>query len=163
MLSPADFTVGSFPEAEGLTLMLPRTKHEEPILITSASCEKVAIYLGQHKYDAHPCGDHDGWKGLVIRGVAIEVDEASLFDPDYEDAPLGAVVRQGSGLNIIAKSIDNHHIRRAQPVALMVDLPACRERVAAGFRKWQVVLGDGEDKQVLFAVEASSVAAQAAA
>jgi len=152
MLSPHEISVGGFPEAEGLTLMLPRNKHDEPILISAASGEKVAVYLGSHKYSACPCGDSDGWKGLLIADVSIEVDEASVFDPDYEDAPLGALVREGPGLNIIAKLPDNHMINRAQPVALVAGLPACRERVSAGFRKWRVVKGEGQDKRELFAV-----------
>jgi hypothetical protein len=151
-LSPAEFSVGSFPEAEGLTLILPRNKHDEPILITQAGPEKVAIYLGKHKYDACPCGDSDGWKGLLVAGVSIEVDEASVFDPDYEDPPLGAVVREGASLDIIAKIVDSHHIRRAHPVAVVTGLPPCRERASAGFRKWRIVKGEGRDKRELFPV-----------
>jgi len=118
MLRPDEFAVGSFPEAEdkGLTLILPRRSSDEPVLVTGAPGEKLAVYLGQHKFSACPCGDSDGWKGLVITGVSIELDETSLFDPDQEDAPLGALVREGTGLNIIAKIRDRHHINRAQPV-----------------------------------------------
>jgi hypothetical protein len=163
MLAPADFSVGSFPEAEGLTLILPRTKYDEPILIADASGEKVAIYLGKHKYDACPCGDSHGWNGLLIPGVSIELDETSLFDPNHDDALLGMVVREGTGLNIIAKIIDNHHIQRAQPITIVADLPPCRERQSAGFTKWQIVLGVGEEKKVLFRVDATRIAAQAAA
>jgi hypothetical protein len=155
MLKPAEFSTGSFPEADAsqLTLMLPRRSSEEPILITHAGGEKVAVYLGQYKYNACPCGDSDAWKGLLIAGVSIEVDEASLFDPGYEDAPPGSVVREGTGLNIIAKIIDNHQINRIQPVALLGGLPPCRERTSAGFRKWRLVLGEAEEKRVLFTVD----------
>ena len=37
MLSPNEIAVGSFAEAEGLTLMLPREDSDEPILISSAA------------------------------------------------------------------------------------------------------------------------------
>ncbi|HWT31305.1 MAG TPA: hypothetical protein VN240_09810 [Propylenella sp.] len=143
--------------------MLPRTRHEEPILITDAAGEKIAVYLGQHKYSACVCGDSDGWKGLLVSGVSIELDEASLFDPDCDDAPLGAVVREGTSLNIIAKIRDNYGFDRPQRVGLVAGLPACRDRTSAGFRTWQVVLGEGEDKQVLFRVEIATAAARAAA
>lgn len=50
MLRPEEFAVGSFPETgdDELTLMLPRRRHEEAILITGAAGEKIAVYLGQH-------------------------------------------------------------------------------------------------------------------
>ena len=162
MLSPSDFSVGSFPEAEGLTLMLPRTQHEEPILIADASGVKVAIYLGKHKYDACPCGDSHGWNGLLIADVSIELDETSLFDPGRDDAPLGALVREGVSLNMIAKIIDNHHIQRAQPITIIAGLPPCRERESAGFTKWQIVLGEGEEKKVLFRVDVTGLPTAAA-
>ncbi|MEA2999556.1 MAG: hypothetical protein QOK17_1389 [Sphingomonadales bacterium] len=155
MLRGAEFTVGSFPEADanGLTMMLPRRSSDEPILITFAGGEKVAVYLGQHKYNACPCGDSEARKGLLIAGVEIEVDEGSLFDPEYEDAPPGSVVRADAGLSIVARMADNHNLTRLQPVALVSGLSPCRERSSAGFRKWQVVLGDAEEKRVLFAVD----------
>jgi hypothetical protein len=80
-----------------------------------------------------------------------------------DDAPLGALIREGVGLNIIAKIMDNHHIQRAQPITILAGLPACREREAAGFTKWRIVRGTGEDKQVLFDVDVARPAAKAAA
>jgi hypothetical protein len=122
-------------------------------LITRASGEKIAVYLGQHKFSACPCGDSEAWKGLLLAGVSIEVDETSLFDPDYENAPFGSLVRGGTSLSIIAKMLDNHHINRPQPVALVGGLAPCPERYSAGFRKWQIVLGEAEEKRVVFPVD----------
>ena len=155
MLRPEEFAVGSFPEtdADELTLMLPRRSSEETILIAGAAGEKIAVYLGQHEYDACPCGDSDAWKGLLIPGVSIELDEASVFDPGHEDPPLGSLVREGTGLSIIAKIVDSHYINRAQPVALVGGLPQCREHVSAGFRKWQIILGEDADKRVLASID----------
>ena len=155
MLRPEEFAVGSFPEADAdkLTLMLPRRGSEETILIAGAAGGKIAVYLGQHKYNACPCGDSDAWKGLLIRGVSIELDEASVFDPGHEDPPLGSLVREGTGLGIIAKIVDSHHIDRAEPVVLVGGLPACRDRNSAGFRKWQIILGEDADKRVLASID----------
>lgn len=156
MLRAEECVVGSFPEADTdrLTLLLPRRSSEEMILITGAAGEKIAIFLGEHKYHAFACGDSEAWKGLLIAGVRVELDETSLFTPGYE-APPGAVVREGTGFSITAKMRDSHGFDRSQPIALGAGLAACRERESAGFHKWQIVLGEGPAKQVLMTVDVS--------
>lgn len=155
MLRPEEVAVGSFAEASAdeLTLMLGRRSDDEAILITGALGEKIAIYLRQHKYHACPCGDSVAWKGLLVPGVSIELDETSLFDAGHEVAPLGSVVREGTGLQIMAKIKDGHYLDREQPVTLVNRLRQCRDRTSAGFRKWQIVLGEGEQKRVLLAID----------
>jgi hypothetical protein len=155
MLSPEQFSLGSFVEAEPLTLMLPRSDRDEAILITQAGSEKVAVYLGAHRYNACPCGDSDAWKGLLIANVSVEVDHASIFDAGREYAQPGSLVRQGTSLDVIAKMVDSYHIDRDQPVTLVSGLPAAHEHSAAGFRKWRLAIGEGYDKKELFSVDIS--------
>lgn len=162
LLRPDEIAVGSFPEAEGLTLMLPREHSDELILISSAAGEKMAVYLGQHKYFACPCGDSRNWKGILVPGVAIELDLDSAFDPGRDWGPLGSVVREGAALDVVVEAVDSHNIKQRQHVGLLRDLPPSREGYSAGFKRWQIVLGSGSQKRVLVSIDATPPARRSA-
>jgi hypothetical protein len=155
MLRPDEIAVGSFPEAEGLTLMLPRDERDEPILISAVGGEKMAIYLGRHKYNACPCGDSTNWRGILVAGVSIELDLTSSFDAERDFGPLGSLIRGGTGLDIVTEAKDDHYITRRQHVGLLNNLPPSREGYSAGFTRWQIALGEGDTKRVLLAVDAA--------
>jgi hypothetical protein len=156
MLKPEDFVAGSFPEAaEDLTLILPRRAAEHRILITGATGDKIAVYLDRPGYEATPCGDSRSRKGLVVPNVRIQVDETSLFDPDDDDAPFGALVREGRTLSVISRTTDGYHPSHAEAVCLVNDLPPCADRVSVGFRRWSILLGEGEACRTLATVEAA--------
>lgn len=155
MLRPDEIAIGSFPQAEGLTLMLPREESDEPILISSVTEEKTAIYLGRHKYFACPCGDSTSWKGILVPGISIELDLTSTFDPGREWGPLGSLIREAETLDIVAEAVDNHSIKRRQHVGLLDGLPQSHPGYSAGFNRWQIVLGSGDAKRVLLSIDAS--------
>jgi hypothetical protein len=157
MLSPHEVSAGRIADApaEGLTLVLPRTSYEEPMLVAGIEDRKMAVFLtGQFRLEAFECSSNDALEGMSILGVSIELDGESIFDPGSgSGATLGCLIRRDTVLNIMATVRDGTHgFRRAQPVTLLNGLPACSERQAVAFRKWRVVLGEGDDKRELFAV-----------
>ena len=84
MLQPQEIVVGPVNAAEpnSLTLILPRTKYESPMLIAGTPDGLFAIFLGgEQPFHAFDCSGNDTWKGAMIGGVTLELDETSLFDP----------------------------------------------------------------------------------
>ncbi len=156
MLTPSEFSVGAIADAEALTLLLPRAKGDEPMLVTTAGPQPVAIFLGENcTFEGFECGTADNWRGLLVPNVQIEIEEASVFDAQREYASYGALVRQGSNLSLAARLQDEHRIHRQHLIPLVTGLATCRGELSAGFRRWRIVLGDGENKRTLreFSVE----------
>jgi hypothetical protein len=153
MLSIEEFTCGSLGDAQPLALMLPRTQHEEAILVGHAGQRRVAMFLGSsHRFQCFEYDTNEHWAGLIIKGVAIEVDETAVFDPNYGGSPLGSLVRQDTRLCICAseeRSIGRGHAT----ISLMDNLERAPERHRAGFLRWQIVIGRGIEKRVLQVID----------
>jgi hypothetical protein len=155
MLSPAEFHVGDLANAAaaGLTLFKPRNEYEEPMLF--AAGEKMAISLGG-RYAFHALRFEEAeahkWAGLVIPGVSLEVDETSAFDAGNSRAPAGCLVRMGTTLACMA-NVEDGSFTRLQNVSLVDGLTACADGQKAGFPKWRIVLGEGEEKRLLLAID----------
>lgn len=150
MLSPEEFTVGSFKTAKPGSLILPRTPYEALALICEGDGEATAVFLaGQHTFHSFPSGEADNWKGLIVPDVRIEVDEASLFDPDQNHHVLGAIVRSGTKLMVRSKA--EHSFGRSVPVTIQSDLPDGSG--SAAFTRWRIVVGLGDGKRVLHTVD----------
>ena len=148
MLSPNEFTIGSFESAAPSSLVLPRTEHETAAIIGELEGEPTAILLaGQFAFHFISCAGNNNWQGLIIPGVRVEVDEASLFDPDYSTSALGSVVRSDTRLVIRAK--EERAVRQMTAITLQDDLPPAGNLKAA-FTKWQIVIGAGSEKRVLW-------------
>lgn len=62
------------------------------------------------------------------------------------------MTRKGTDLCIVAKG-ENRMFSRTMYYPVASGLPPCRETMAAGFTRWQVVLWRGDEKQVLKKVE----------
>lgn len=158
MLTPFEFSVGAIADASGLTLLLPRATGDEPMLVTTAGERFVAVFLGEsHTFEGFECGTADGWKGLLIPDVQIEIEESSAFDAQREYAPYGALVRTANNLSLAARLQDEYRIYRQHLVPLVTGLATCRGELSAGFRQWRIILGEGENKRILkeFSVEPS--------
>lgn len=125
------------------------------MLVAGLGEQKVAIFLGdEHRFHAFECATNDHFEGALIPGVALEVDPDSLFNPaDRGGLFPGILIRQGTVLNIAAYIRDDHGFERLQRVAVLAGLPECAEREAAAFRRWQIILGEGDEKRVLHKVE----------
>ena len=148
MLSAKEFTVGSIGQAGPLSLLLPRDKHDEVILIGRTDDGPVAFFLsGSNQFSAFGSSDNDHWNGLLIPEVHIEVDETDTFNSQHELPPFGSVVRAGTELVAYAKS-SSYTSRKKVLVVLEDNLPAASQE-SVGFLTWQIVIGEGGLKRVL--------------
>jgi hypothetical protein len=153
MLLPGEFSVGCIGDvATGLTLVLPRGRYEESMLITHASGSPYAIFLaGQHQFTSFECGGNDSWKGVLIPNASIEVDESSIFDVRDTRTPLGALVREHTQLSLVTRADTGFSGSVKTP--LIGGLPPCRQDMSAGFTNWRIFLGEGTTKRELKRVE----------
>ncbi len=155
MLAVEEFTCGSLNDAEPLALVLPRTKHEEPILVGGTGQKRVAVFIGEkHSFHSfgYDVGGNDHWSGLIIKGVAIEVDESTVFDPNLGGSPLGALVRQDTRLFV--RAITDGHFDRGHTVTSLIEgLETVQARHPAAFLRWQIVIGKGIEKRVLRTID----------
>ncbi|AMS43995.1 hypothetical protein [Aminobacter aminovorans] len=95
---------------------------------------------------------------MLIPIVRIEVDPASVLDSNSHDVPLGAIVRRGTILGIMAK-LERQVFYSGQVVPLVSGLPEARDGYAVGFRRWAIALGADEDRRRLFEVDLTEPAA----
>lgn len=154
MLAANEFTVGALGEATPLTLVLPYSEYGDAFLVGSSDGEPVAVCLGEGSpFQAFKSAGNDSWGGLLIPGVHIEVDEKSVYDAMSRSPVFGAVLCKGSGLAITAHG--EHSRSMAWSIVLEKSSTTVLNR-AAGFRKWNVVLGSGREKRVLFEVSVTS-------
>ncbi|TCN19811.1 hypothetical protein [Sinorhizobium americanum] len=148
MLSPNEFTVGTLGSAEPLSLILPRTKYEATMLVGYVDKAPAAVFLsGQFAFQYLLSTGNDNLGGLIVPGVRVEVSESSVFDPNQTSAPFGAVIRTDTRLVIRAKS--EHAFGGSSSVTLHDELASAGELYAA-FTKWQIVIGEGQAKRVLW-------------
>ena len=161
MIDPSECFAGPISAAQGLTLVLPRTQYERACLIVSKEEKPVCVCLEQFSnvgpFFAFECDDNDNWRGLLIPDVRIELDETSLHDSDGWRSPRGAMARTQGEL-MLAVEFGGQFQTRTAGVTILDGLPLCSPHQAACFMKWQVVLGNGDNKRVLWKVDVTPVA-----
>lgn len=147
MLSVDEFTVGTFAQASPLSLALGWDTYAPPTLIGRENDKVVAVQLaGPQAFSCYACDQSGNDGGIFIANVRIEVDEASAFNAQYEDVALGSVVRKECQLAIRARFPT---AIRPSYVTLHDDLPSAGSH-QAGFKRWQIVLGEGPAKRILW-------------
>lgn len=149
-LRPNEFTVGPLAICAQGSLLLPRTVHELPYLIGASPDGSIALCLsGQHRFHAFVTEGNTGWSGLIVPGVRVEVDPASSPDLYRRGASFGCARRQGKTLSIVGRSD-----RCGRSATVIVDDELVDSgNEAANFERWQVVLGNGVDRRVLWTVD----------
>lgn len=152
MLRPDEFTVGVLGDAAPLTLLLPRTKYETTFLIGGTAAEPAAICLsGQYKFTWFESAENSAWKGLLIPDVRVEADHGSIVDAE-QSMPLGMAVRKGAMLGIAARTSESFG-RASSLISVHTGLAEARSGHSAGFTRWSVVLGHGDDRRELFTLD----------
>ncbi|OAE50058.1 hypothetical protein A7J67_04490 [Achromobacter xylosoxidans] len=147
MLSVDEFTVGTIAQASPLSLVVGRGTYEPPTLIGWENDRVVVVQLeGPQAFSCYACDQSENDGGILIANVRIEVDEASAFNAQYEDVALGSVVRKECQLAIRAKFPT---AIRPSYVTLHGDLPSAGTH-QAGFKRWQIVLGEGPARRILW-------------
>lgn len=161
MLKPSECFAGHYENAEPFTLILPRNRYEQRALTFVAEGKKFAMFLDgspDHVFRFIECnGDHD-WRGLFVPNVKIELDEKSLFDVESHYPPLGSLVRHGDKLSVQSAFLGGRMSLYGQLFVLLSELPTISQTEKACFTKWQIVLGEGEEKRVLHSVDATPAA-----
>lgn len=148
MLAAHEFIVGNFANAAPLSLMLPRSAAEFPILVGHINGSPAGAILSEQY--AFECieGDPSGnWAGLIVPDVRIEVDESSLFVADYTAGAPGSIIRADTRLLLRVNRERSNVSERA--ITLHEMLPSAGE-YRAGFARWAVVIGSGYDKRTLW-------------
>ena len=153
MLRLTEFTVDTLPAAKPLSLVLARTRYEGNFLVAGTAEKPTAIKLdGDHAFACWPSSDASNWSGLIVLSVAIEVDPSSIVDTNAGSAPLGALSRRGESLCLY--SMVNNGFRLSQVVPVLDGvLPPVGKDQSVAFARWQIVLGEGLDKRVLWTVD----------
>jgi hypothetical protein len=153
MLSLQEFAAGRLCDAKPMSLFMPSSKYDATTLVVGLDDGKLfAVVLeGSHAFKGFDCTDNKAWRGMIIHPVAIEVDEKSLLDLDRYDPPSGSLTRKGDLLSVMAHADEG--FRGMQPWKLVGGLPTGGDDAKIGFTRWSVVLGNGQDKRVLFTVD----------
>ena len=156
MLKPHECIPGSIENAEPMTLVLPNTQYGERLLTFSAEGKKFALLLSgaaDHIFRFVECNDSHAWRGLLVPNVAIELDADSLFNGDGYSPPLGSIVRRGASLSLQTVALVNRFHHFGGLFDLLDGLPEGHPSVTVCFTKWQIVLGEGQEKRVLHSVD----------
>lgn len=149
MLTPEEFTVGTFASAPAGSLILPRSEYEATVIVGLLGDAPTAVFL-RDQFQYFRTAGSENWSGVIIPEVRVEVDESTAFDPGYGRSPLGAVVRDATELSVRASTERGFGGSRA--VSLVSNLPPTFDG-GVGFTKWQIVLGAGPDKRILLKVD----------
>lgn len=155
MLKPAELFVGSLEHAEPLTFVLPRASYEQRALVFMANDKKLGFMLDGDERVLHhvaECKNEDGWRGILVPNVEIEVDPDSVFDIEGHYPPKGSLVRLGEVLAVQTAYLGNRMAHQGGTMTLIAGLPACEANQRACFTKWQIVLGHGVAKRILHTV-----------
>ena len=154
MLLPHEIAASYLADATGLTLVLPRAKYENTFLISDVGDTAMAVLIGtgERRFTSFESVDNRSLAGALVPSVAIELDEASLFDPEVGGEPLGALIRIDTRLCIATKP-QNGFSRVPYRVTLIDDLPMSREGLLLGCRRWVIIIGHGETRRELYWVD----------
>ncbi len=151
MLCPHEFGAGSLSEAQPLSLVLPRDKYELMFLVGEMEGEPYAVCLSeQWKFHGFTCRGVTAHSGLIILNVNIEVDETSLFKVEGFFPPIGAVLREETGIFLGCRA-EGVATRGIPKVTLATGLTHYSGQV--GFTRWSVTIGKGEQRRVLQSID----------
>jgi hypothetical protein len=148
MLTPEEFTVGPIGDVTQLTLVLPIDTYGHACLITPAPGKPTALVVDQKDTFAFFASEGNmAWNGLRIPNISIEIDETSVFDVTGRYPPLGTLVRKTNSLDVVARPDFGRPV--SSFVRILANLPAGDAKMEAGFKRWQIVVGEGWAKRVL--------------
>ena len=160
MIDPSECFAGLLSAAKPMSLVLPTSNDGNRFLIATHNGMPHAICLDElhqlGRFHSFPCNDdHNFWGGLHIPGIRIELDEASLNEAQGRFVPRGAMLRTEDRLELRVQ-LERHQNVSVAFIIVADGLPACAPNQSACFLKWQVVIGKGQDKRVLWQVDANS-------
>lgn len=126
-------------------IVLPVGKYGEPFFVVGKGEEAVAAFIGEaHTFETMPALDNTHWRGLAIEGLEIEVDPTSAYSLEESVRIIGSVVREGSGLALIARAQGPHGFKETFSFPIHDDLQQGAKEMRVGFARWKAVLRDGD-------------------
>lgn len=148
MLEAHEFAVGSLSQAQPGSVVLPRSERDEAFLIGSIGGITAAVILsGSNAFHCFGSEGNTSWRGIIIPYVRIEVDPASAFDPDRVSAPLGSIIRSSTTLSIRAPVLQ---VYGDDTYVDLVDGLTDAGGHHAAFTDWQIFIGTGHEKRILW-------------
>ncbi len=149
MLPPDKLVSANLGDAKELSVLMPTNKWGFPFLLVPSGETVLAVSLGgEQKFACFDAKGNTAYRGLLITGVELVLDPDSAFDFSRLDGRPGVLVRDGAflAMNLFPEGM----MRIAQLVPLFAGLPAGSSGLQIGFNHWQVTIGQGVDRQVLF-------------
>lgn len=159
MLQPHECFTAPISSAAEMTLVFPRNTYEAKVLIVPNEDKLFAICLEASQipiFDAFECETNDHWNGLHIPRVRFEIDETSIFK-SHQYEPLGSLVRYEDKLAARVNIARQGFRAGGVSLTLLSNLPSCAANQTACFLKWQIVLGEGDDKRILHEVDVTQL------
>ena len=152
MLLPNEFSVGYVGDVTQLTLVLPVDAHDRACLVTTAQGTPTLVVVDERDtFASFECENNTSWRGILVPNIAIELDENSTSAVAGWSPPLGMMVRREDGLFISAR-FDGRLSRNAL-VPILTGLPRGAAQMAVGFKKWQIVIGEGQFRRTLISLD----------
>jgi hypothetical protein len=152
MLLPHEFSLGYIGSVIQLTLVLPVGDYDRACLVTLAPGKPTAIVVDERdSFASFGCENNTSWKGILVTNVAIELDEKATFDVVGWMPPLGMLVRRENGIFISVRP--DGAIPRNTLIPIAGGLPTSEASMAVGFKKWQIVIGEGLSKRTLMSFD----------
>lgn len=129
--------------------VIPVEDYGEPFVVVGKGADATACFIGEnHTFETMPAVDNQNWKGLAIEGLQVEVDMNSAYSLEAKHPMIGSIVRSGTKLLLVAKARDGHGFQEVRRFPVQDDLPEGADGVSIAFRRWRLVLRDGE--QILY-------------
>lgn len=151
MLKLSEFSVEILAAVKPLSLVLARSADEGNFLVGGTQEQPILFKLdGEHSFAGWPTNSDYDDAGLVIPAIEIEVDQTSIIDTNGS-IPFGAISRRGQSLSLYARN--NNSPRPVLVAVLNGTLPPVSAQQSVTFGRWQIVLGAGLDKRVLWTVD----------
>lgn len=153
MLSLNEFSAGHLKDVKEQSLLLPRDKYGTTILIAPTEGVLTAFFLdGNYSFHSFEASNNSSFSGLLIPAVEVLVDQGSIFNPDSQDIPVGALVRKGSSAMLFS-IVEDGRFRERKRVLLTPNLPALSEDLSVAFYRWDITIGQGAQRRTLHTVD----------
>ncbi|QZD86121.1 hypothetical protein [Qipengyuania psychrotolerans] len=138
-------------KVEGLAIVIPSGKYDQTFLVADADPTVAILLDGPHAFNAFQSSLAENWKGAVVEGVDIYVDQSSIYSVSSDGVKLGSIVISGDQPNLVANikegpwtSVELVPLRRSH------NSTAGAHSEKVGFTSWQAILQDGNEKIVVF-------------
>ncbi len=148
LLDPTKILPTRFLEAKVFSLYMPADPNGHPYLVATVEGKPMAVGLaGDEKFYFWPIEKGPDENGFIVPDIKIGVDTGGASEQSHMSTT-GSIVRKGDKLGILARP--GGGMSQKIFIQLCDELPVGSQEVKIAFSKWEISLGEGTDKQVLF-------------